>query len=190
MAYKFLDTFATPGVQAAQAAHGSLALWERAGGDRTFDRFTADERAFIAARDSFYMATVSADGWPYIQHRGGPPGFLKMLDDKTLALADFRGNRQYISIGNAATNDRVAVILMDYPHRARMKILAHLEVRELAADPALAAQVALPGYKAKLERALVLHLETFDWNCPHHITPRYTVAELAALRAAGASDEG
>ena len=113
-----------------------------------------------------------------------------MLDDKTLALADFRGNRQYISIGNAATNDRVAVILMDYPHRARMKILAHLEVRELAADPALAAQVALPGYKAKLERALVLHLETFDWNCPQHITPRYTVAELAALRAAGASDEG
>jgi len=177
--YKFLDLASTPSVRAAQAANGSREMWDRVDGDRTFDRFTEDERAFIAARDSFYMASVSETGWPYVQHRGGPPGFLKVLDDKTLGFADFRGNRQYISLGNTAANDRVALILVDYPNRARLKILAHLETRPLAEVP----ELALPGYKAKPERAFVLHLETFDWNCPQHITPRFTAAELEPLRA-------
>ncbi len=172
MPYKFLDITATPSVRAAQVANGSRDMWEHFKGHRTFDRFTDNEAAFIAERDSFYMATVSESGWPYVQHRGGPPGFLKVLDEKTLGFADFRGNLQYISLGNIAADDRVALILVDYPNRARLKILAHMEVRDLAAEPDLAARLALPGYKAKLERAFLLHLETFDWNCPQHITPR------------------
>jgi hypothetical protein len=184
MSYKFLELASTPSVLAAQAANGSLEMWQRLeDSDRAFDRFTDDEAAFIAARDSCYLATVSETGWPYIQHRGGPAGFLKILDPTTLAFADFRGNRQYITVGNIAANDRVAMILVDYPNRARLKILAHMEARDLRTDPALAARLALPGYKAKPERALVLHLETFDWNCPQHITPRYTVAEIEAATA-------
>lgn len=178
MAYKFLEIASTPSVRAAQEANGSRQMWEGTRGDRTFDRFTDREAAFIAARDSLYMATVSETGWPYVQHRGGPPGFLKVLDDKTLGFVDLRGNRQYISLGNIAKNDRVALILVDYPNRARLKILAHMEAHDLRADPELAARLALPGYKGNPERAFVLRLETFDWNCPQHITPRFTVAEL------------
>jgi uncharacterized protein len=179
MAYKFLDTIASPSVQAAQTANGSRHIWENFKGHRIFDRFTADEAAFIAERDSFYLASVSENGWPYVQHRGGPPGFVKVLDEKTLAFPDFRGNLQYISLGNVAADDRVALIMVDYPNRARMKILAHMEARDLTGDPELAARLALPGYKAKVERAFILHLETFDWNCPQHITPRFTEPDIA-----------
>jgi predicted pyridoxine 5'-phosphate oxidase superfamily flavin-nucleotide-binding protein len=178
MPYGFLDILATPSVRAAQAANGSLGIWDDGPVDRAFDRFTDAEAAFIAARDSFYLASVSETGWPYVQHRGGPPGFLKVLDDRTLAFADFRGNRQYISLGNVAADDRVALILMDYPHRARLKILAHIEMRGLEEDPELAALLTLPGYKAKPERAFLLRLEAFDWNCPQHITPRFTAEEV------------
>jgi len=178
MAYGFLDIASTPSVRAAQIANGSRPIWDRSGDDRLSDRFTGNETAFIEARDSFYMATVSETGWPYVQHRGGPPGFLKVLDETTLGFADFRGNRQYISVGNIAANDRVALILMDYPNRARLKILAHIEARDLGAEPELAARLALPGYRGKPERAFVLRLEAFDWNCPQHITPRFTAAEI------------
>ena len=129
------------------------------------------------------MATVSESGWPYVQHRGGPPGFIRILDEKTLAIPDFRGNRQYISTGNLAANDRAALILMDYPHRRRLKIYAHVEARDLAADPELAAKFALPGYRAKVERGLIIHLVAFDWNCPQHIMPRFSEAELAPALA-------
>ena len=178
MSYGFLDALSTPSVRAAQAANGSRAMWERFDAERSFDRFTQNEASFIAARDSFYMATVSESGWPYVQHRGGPPGFLRVLDDKTLGFADFRGNRQYISLGNIAAADRVAIILVDYPNRTRLKILAHMEARDLGAEPSLAARLALPGYKGKPERAFVLRLESFDWNCPQHIVPRFTAAEI------------
>ncbi len=183
MAYGFLDIARTPSVKAAQAANRVEGLWTDFKGKRTFDRFTEAEAQFIAARDSFYMATVSESGWPYVQHRGGPPGFLRMLDDKTLAFADFRGNRQYISLGNATANDRVALILMDYPNRRRLKIYARIEAKDLSADAALAEKLTLPGYKAKPERAFLLHLEAFDWNCPQHITPRFSEAELAPALA-------
>ena len=179
MTYGFLDIAATPSVQAAQAENGSLEFWSTFKGDRAFDRFTPAEAAFISLRDSFYMATVSETGWPYVQHRGGPPGFLKIIDDKTLGFADFRGNRQYISIGNVAADDRAALFLMDYAGRARLKILARAEIKNLANDPDLAAKLIVPGYRAKAERAIILHLETFDWNCPQHITPRFTEAEVA-----------
>lgn len=179
MSYGFLDIAATPSVKAAQAANGSAGLWADFTGERAFDRFSENEIAFIAARDSFYMATVSETGWPYVQHRGGPAGFLRVLDDRTLGMADFRGNRQYISVGNLAADDRVALIMVDYPRRARLKILAHAETCDLADDPELAARLAVPGYRAKVERGLILRLEAFDWNCPQHITPRFTEAEIA-----------
>jgi uncharacterized protein len=178
VAYKFLDTLSSASVRAAQEAYGSRPMWENFKGHRQFDRFTENEAAFIAARDSVYMATVTEDGWPYVQHRGGPRGFLKVLDEKTLGFADFRGNLQYISVGNLGADDRASLILMDYPNRARLKILAHIEVRDLANDPELAERLNLPGYKGKPERAFLLHLETFDWNCPQHITPRFTIAEI------------
>ncbi|MDB5968770.1 MAG: pyridoxamine 5-phosphate oxidase [Hydrocarboniphaga sp.] len=178
MSYGFLDIASTPSVKAAQRANGSGAMWAGFDGDRQSDRFGEAEMQFIAGRDSFYMATVSETGWPYVQHRGGPPGLLRVLDDRTLALPDFRGNRQYISVGNLAADNRAALILMDYPHRRRLKIYARIEMKELAADAELAAKIAMPGSKAKIERAFVLHLEAFDWNCPQHITPRYTEAEL------------
>jgi len=180
MGYDFLDIAATESVKAAQRANGSRDVWERPGHNRPSAAFTEAEATFIAARDSFYMASVSETGWPYVQHRGGPAGFLKVLDGTTLAFADFRGNRQYISLGNVAANDRVALILMDYPNRARLKIYAHIEVRDLADDPDLAAKLTQPGYRGRPERAFVLHLEAFDWNCPQHITPRFTVAEIEA----------
>ena len=183
MAYGFLDIASTPGVRAAQEANGSGEYWANFHGDRAFDRFTPAEAAFIAERDSFYMATVSENGWPYVQHRGGPPGFIRVLDARTLAIPDFRGNRQYISTGNLATDDRAALILMDYPNRRRLKLYAHVEARDLAADPGLATKLTLPDYKAKVERGLVIRLAAFDWNCPQHIVPRFSEAELAPALA-------
>jgi predicted pyridoxine 5'-phosphate oxidase superfamily flavin-nucleotide-binding protein len=113
-----------------------------------------------------------------VQHRGGPAGFLKTLDDKTLGFADFRGNRQYISLSNVAANDRVSLILVDYPNRARLKLLARMQARDIIDEPDIGRRLTVPGYKGKPERAFVLHLESFDWNCPQHIVPRYTLAEI------------
>jgi hypothetical protein len=179
MACGFLDIATTPNVRAMQAAMGSERLWQDLKGHREFDKFTPNEVAFIAERDSFYMATVSETGWPYVQHRGGPRGFLKVVDEKTLAFADYRGNRQYVSVGNLGADDRAALILVDYAGRARIKIYAHVEAIPLDANPALAELVAEPGYKAKSERILLLHLVAFDWNCPQHITRRFNEAEIA-----------
>jgi hypothetical protein len=178
MSYGFLDIASTPSVRAAQAAMGVAEHWQGFSGDRAFDRLTPNEVAFIGARDSFYMATVSETGWPYVQHRGGQAGFLKVVDEKTLAFADYRGNRQYISLGNLGASDRAALILMDYANRARLKIYARIEALALDADPGLTERVLDPGYRAKPERILKLHIEAFDWNCPQHITRRFTEAEV------------
>ena len=183
MAYGYLNIATTPSVHAAQVTHGSARVYERVGADRAFNRFGPDEQAFIASRDSFYIASVSETGWPYVQHRGGPPGFVRVLDDRTLAFPDFRGNRQYISLGNIAANDRVALIMMDYPGRNRLKLYARIEARDLSIDSTLAETLALPGYRGVAERALLLHLEAFDWNCPQHITRRFTESEIAAAVA-------
>lgn len=179
MSYGFLDIAITPSVQAAQAEMGADCIWTNFPGHREFDRFTENEVAFIADRDSFYMASVSETGWPYVQHRGGQHGFLKVIDDKTLAFADYRGNRQYISTGNLSTNDRACLFLMDYPRRARLKIYAHVEKVALDADPNLTGLVTDVAYKAKPERILRLRLAAFDWNCQQHITPRFTEQEIA-----------
>jgi len=183
MAYGFVDTLATPAVQALQEEAGSRAMYARADAPRDFNRFTAQEASFIAARDSFYIASVAENGWPYVQHRGGPAGFLKVLDDRTLAFADFRGNRQYLSAGNASANGRVALFLMDYPNRRRLKILAHAELKGLSEEPELAARLVDQGYKGRPERIWVLQLEAFDWNCPQHITPRFTEDEVREATA-------
>lgn len=181
MSYKFLEIARTPGVVAAEERNGSAKFFENFKGHRDFDRLSENERDFLAARDSFYMATISESGWPYVQHRGGPKGFLKVLDEKTMGFADFRGNLQYISLGNIATRDKTSLFFMDYPNRTRLKMFVHTEERSLAGDPALSAALSLPGYKAKVERALIFHLEAFDWNCPQHITPRYTKEELQPM---------
>jgi len=141
------------------------------------------EADFIAARDSFYLATVGENGYPYVQFRGGPPGFLKVLDAKTLAYADFRGNLQYVSVGNLTRNDKAALILMDYANRQRLKIYARIEIVEAKDAPELIARLQDTSYEAQVERAMVLHLEAFDWNCPQHITPRYTIEEIRELNA-------
>jgi predicted pyridoxine 5'-phosphate oxidase superfamily flavin-nucleotide-binding protein len=183
MSYGFLDIAITPSVHAVQEQMGVAATWEDFKGHRAFDAFTGDEAAFIGERDSFYMSTVSETGWPYVQHRGGPAGFLKVIDARTLAFADYRGNRQYISTGNVAANDRACLFLMDYRRRARLKIYVHVEVLGVDDDPALTAQVRDTGYKAKVERIYRLRLDAFDWNCPQHITPRFTEAEIDAAVA-------
>lgn len=154
-------------------------MWSEFRGHREFDRFTDNERAFIGERDSFYIASVSETGWPYVQHRGGARGFLKVIDDRTMAFADYRGNRQYISTGNFAANDRACLFLMDYPRRARLKIYAHVEKLALDDEQSLAEMVTDGAYRAKLERIFRLKLEAFDWNCPQHITPRFTEDEIA-----------
>ncbi len=180
MTYGFMDIAITPAVRRAQAEMGADRLWSDFKGQREFDRFSARETAFIAQRDSFYMASVSETGWPYVQHRGGPPGFLKVLDDRTFAFVDYRGNRQYISTGNLAENDRTCLFLMDYPSRTRLKIYARAEKIELDTDPALTESITDRRCGARAERIFKLKLEAFDWNCPQHIVPRYTEAEFLA----------
>jgi predicted pyridoxine 5'-phosphate oxidase superfamily flavin-nucleotide-binding protein len=182
MARSFLDVAITPSVRAVQSAMGSDRVWTGARAQRATDVLTADEIEFIAARDTFYMATVSESGWPYVQHRGGPRGFLKVVDERTLAFADFQGNRQYISAGNAKASDKACLLLMDYVQPARLKMYVHVEVVAPGAEPELAARVALPRYRAKTERIFRLRLEAFDWNCPQHITRRFTEEELMAAR--------
>lgn len=178
MTYGFLNVAVTPGVRAAQAELGVDHMWRDFKGDRRFDRFGEDEVAFIAERDTFYLATVTEDGWPYVQHRGGPRGFLKAVDDRTLAWGDYRGNYQFLSLGNLSTNDRASLILMDYPRRRRLKILAHVEVVDTTADGELAGLVTPPGGAAP-ERVFKLKLVAFDWNCPKYIVQRYTEDEVA-----------
>jgi hypothetical protein len=178
MSYGFLDIAITPSVLAAQADMHADQIWQDFKGHREFDRFTENEAAFIADRDSFYMATVSQTGWPYLQHRGGPRGFLKVIDSQTLAFADYRGNRQYISTGNLAANDRVCLFLMDYKRRARLKIYARVENLALDAEPVLTDLATADAYKARPERIFRLRLEAFDWNCSQHITPRFSESEV------------
>ena len=185
MALRFAELMFTPAVKAEQERLGSRTAYARAERPEApaRDRFGAAEATFIALRDSLYMASVTETGWPYVQHRGGPPGFLKVLDERTLGFADFRGNRQYVSLGNLKGDDRVALFLMDYPHRRRLKVLGHAREVDAAAEPELVAKLADPGYGAVVERGIAITLEGFDWNCPQHITPRFTEAEVQAAVA-------
>ena len=185
MAMAFAEIAFTPTVRAVQARQGSASAYDKflAAEIERRDRLGELESAFIAARDGFYQATVSETGWPYVQFRGGPKGFLRVLDDTTIAYADFRGNRQYVSTGNLVGNDRVALILMDYPNRRRLKILGHARTVDSADDPDLVASLHDAAYRAKPERAVVIKAVGFDWNCPQHIPQRLTLDELEPLIA-------
>ena len=182
-----------------QAAAGSRASYARMeAGAGPVDMLTARELEFIAARDSFYMASVSEDGWPYVQHRGGPAGFLRHIEGNRIGFADYRGNRQYLSAAHLAADDRVSLFLMDYPNRRRLKIIGHAHSSE---NPADIAPLMPLDYAAEPERAFLIDVIGFDWNCPQHITPRFAEAdvrrasqplidEIAALRARVAQLEG
>lgn len=182
MTHRFAEIAFTSAVKAAQARDGSRPQCERMaerGGPS--DALSAREAAFIAARDSFYLATVSETGWPYVQHRGGPLGFLKVIDLHTLAFADFGGNRQFVTVGNVASNDRIALFLMDYAQQVRLKLLGRMRIYDLGdAPPEVVFEVELPGYAARIERVAVIEVAAFDWNCPQHITPRFTEGEIRA----------
>ncbi|HRI04692.1 MAG TPA: pyridoxamine 5'-phosphate oxidase family protein [Pyrinomonadaceae bacterium] len=170
----------TDSVKKTQEQYGVRRANERLENIDRLDELTHNEAVFIGERDGFYMATVNEDGHPYVQFRGGPKGFLKVLDEKTLGYADFRGNLQYISVGNIAKNNKAAIFLMDYPNQSRLKIFAEIEVIDAANDPALIKSLTMPDYAAKIERVMVLHVTAYDWNCPQHITPRFTLEEIEA----------
>ena len=183
MGRRFAELAFTPLVKAQQEKHGSRQAYERV--EQSVipgSRLGVDEQQMIRTRDGFYMASVSETGWPYIQHRGGPKGFLHVLDEQTIGFADLRGNKQYISLGNLEHDDRVALFLMDYPSQSRLKILGHAEFHE---DDATAKELLetlrMPEEKTPAERAVLIHVEAFDWNCQQHITPRYTQEEIAEI---------
>jgi predicted pyridoxine 5'-phosphate oxidase superfamily flavin-nucleotide-binding protein len=175
----------TPVVKQLQERYGSRQQYERMKKTgASHDHLTSFEVEFLGERDSFYWATIGSTGWPYVQHRGGPKGFLKVIDDHTLALADFRGNKQFISTGNLLTDNRVAMILVDYPRQARLKLLGRVDVLDGEKARPWLDRVRMPAYKAVIERVFVIHVEGYDWNCPQHITPRYTAEEIRdAVRA-------
>jgi len=184
MGRSFAQIAFTPFVKEEQIKHGSRSQYERVEQlSPPGNKLTEYEREFVLSRDSFYMATVSETGWPYIQHRGGEPGFLHVLDDSTIGFADYRGNRQYISLGNLDHDDRVALFLMDYPSRSRLKILGHASVHEGKEAQEDIEKLSTPQERKMVERAILIHIEAFDWNCQQYITPRYTEEQIVEVMA-------
>jgi predicted pyridoxine 5'-phosphate oxidase superfamily flavin-nucleotide-binding protein len=187
MSHRYIQMTSTPAVRAARQRYGGAGRYDSRGEaagtlpDTVPDNLGEAEVAFIDERDGFYVASVSETGWPYVQFRGGPRGFLRVLDSSTLGFADFRGNRQYITAGNVAADDRVALFLMDYAHQQRLKIMGHARIVDVTDDPAAAKSLAMPGYPGRIERVVFVTVEAFDWNCQQHITPRFTEAELASI---------
>ena len=181
MADKFHEIVFTDSVRKAQAHYYGKP--QRVEDAPECDALTEDETGFIQSRDSFYIATVSETGWPYVQHRGGKPGFLRVINPTSLAFADYKGNRQLLSTGNLAVTDRVTLFLMDYPQRTRLKILGHARVEDARRHPELVAQFAEPEVQRLVERLFFIEVVSFDWNCPQYITPRYTAAEVEASGA-------
>ncbi len=182
MAENYHSIAFTDSVQRAQERQGVREQYARfAGRAPRSDRLGEAEKAFLAERDTLFIASVGENGWPNVQHRGGPKGFLKVLDERILAFADFSGNRQYVSVGNLDADDRVALILLDFAHQARLKIYARARVVERDDDPELIERLADPAYDARIERAIVLTVEASDWNCPQHIVPRFTEEQVLAM---------
>jgi predicted pyridoxine 5'-phosphate oxidase superfamily flavin-nucleotide-binding protein len=175
----FASLVFTPLVKKLQERYGSRRQYHRMENfSASQDRLTDFEIDFLGQRDSFYCATIGSTGWPYVQHRGGPKGFLKVIDERTLAFADLRGNKQYISTGNLQSDSRVAMIMVDYPRQARLKILGRVEIFEADQAAEWLPRVRMAEEKTPIERVFVIHVEAYDWNCPQHITPRYTAEEI------------
>ena len=182
MARAFAQIGFTPNVRKVQSEMGSRQIYQAF--EQGADDFTAIDlttKNFIAERDSFYMATTNQDGWPYIQHRGGPRGFLKVIGEKTIGFADFSGNRQYLSVGNLHGNNRVCLFLMSYGERRRLKIWGRAQVVEEMDKPSVVAKLEMSDFRASVERGIVINVEAFDWNCPKYITPRYTRDEIEKI---------
>mgnify|MGYP002651136016 CR=1 FL=1 len=181
----YMKTLFSPASLDRQEGAGSARSYARmiAAAEGAVDPLGPREIAFISVRDSFYIASVGPTGWPYVQHRGGPPGFLKHLGDNRLGFAEYRGNRQYISAGNIDGDDRVALFLMDYPGRTRLKLIGHARLADAEGAEEAVAAVADPAYPAQVERAMLIDVVGFDWNCPQHITERFTGPEIAAAVA-------
>lgn len=179
MTDRYRQMMFSPAVVTAQAAQGSHVYADMGADPLPADRLTDAEAAFITQRDSFYIATQGAGGWPYLQHRGGARGFVHVLSDRTLAFADFRGNRQYISLGNLAENDRASLFFMDYVNRARLKLLGRVRPAPLSEAPQVLAAIDDPKQRARVERLLLIDVKAFDWNCPQFIEPRFTTADIA-----------
>jgi predicted pyridoxine 5'-phosphate oxidase superfamily flavin-nucleotide-binding protein len=178
MAKNFAEIAFTDAVKKLQEKQGSRKGYERMEKFNVIDGLTEGEMSFVQNRDSFYLASIGVKEFPYVQHRGGPKGFLKVLDSKRLGFIDFAGNKQYVSVGNMATNTNVSLIMIDYPTRTRLKIFARAEVIELKDNPELYESLDLNDYKFRAERMMIFHIEAYDWNCPQHIIPRYTVDEI------------
>jgi predicted pyridoxine 5'-phosphate oxidase superfamily flavin-nucleotide-binding protein len=182
MPRSFADIAFTPSVQALQRKNGSRTQYARMQASASEPALTVREREFLGQADSFYLATVSETGWPYVQHRGGPRGFVRVMSPSQIAFADFRGNLQYISAGNVARDDRVSLIFVDHAGRRRLKLLGHLRFVDVTeADAALVAAVDLPGYRATIERIAIIEVVGFDWNCPQHIVQRFSADEVDAI---------
>ena len=193
MGHKFAEIAFTPAVQDIQTQQGSRTSYARMENREDSNHLLGEREAeFIGARDSFYMASVSETGWPYVQHRGGPAGFMKVLDEQTIGFVDYIGNKQYVSTGNLSKDGRVSLFFMDYPNRKRLKMYGRVRVvtKNGAKDGAkdggkgdqeIIAQLEDDDYRARIDRAFLIHVEAFDWNCPQHITPRFTKAELSSL---------
>lgn len=175
----YYDIAFTASVKVQQSLHGSRELYDER--NDWPKGLGPNERDFIETRDSFYMATIGANGWPYLQHRGGPIGLIRIVDERTLAIPDFRGNRQYISLGHLAEDDRTALFLMDYANRRRLKLYAHTTAVSADDEPELSALVQTPGYRGLPERILKFRIVGFDWNCPQHITERYTLGDVETV---------
>ncbi len=183
MGRRFAELAFTPAVQEQQRRHGSRGSYERVERSSDLgDRLGEDEREFVEERDGFYMATVTETGWPYVQFRGGSKGFVHVLDERTLGFADLRGNKQYISVGNLHEEDRVALFFMDYRRQSRLKILGRVTIYE-GSDEAeeWIERLRVPSETTPAERAMLIRVEAFDWNCQQHIPPRYTESELAEI---------
>jgi len=179
MGHKFAELAFTDTVKEIQSTEGTRTAYARMEAGADYNNVLGpNEAQFIAARDSFYMATIGETGWPYVQHRGGPVGFVKILDENRLGFADYRGNRQYISVGNLKSEDRVSLFFMDYANKTRLKLLGRARIITPAEDSILQTLAPENTYRARVERGLMITIEAFDWNCPQHITPRYTLAEF------------
>lgn len=182
MPHRFAEIAFTESVKKVQKQQGSRTAYARMEGvPEDMNRaLSATEAGFIAARDSLYMATVGETGWPYVQHRGGPTGFVRILDERTIGFADFRGNRQYVSVGNLLTDDRVSLIFMDYSNKKRLKVFGRARIVGLE-DQAVLGRLEMPDYRARVERGILITVEAFDWNCPQHITERHTLDEIQTM---------
>jgi len=180
MAKNFGEIAFSDAAKKLQEKYGSRNNYARMEKFSVIDGLTDGEISFIENQHSFYIASTGSNGFPYIQHRGGPKGFLKVLDSKRIGFIDFSGNKQFVSVGNIATNSKVALIMIDYPQKARLKLYAKATIVALNEDPELYELLDLAAYKYKPERMLILNIEAYDWNCPQHIIPKYTISEIEA----------